>query len=141
MRERFLERYCQFISFFYPLQDEAASLLYGDDSVVRMESPEIKNLNYVILKSPTQQFLMDSYRDNLWNTTPQIKKKLRELCQQNEVMAFVIINGSRHFHGYLMIENDKGEYDQLNEEEAKLKVSPRPSSLPQSFISHCVFDG
>lgn len=39
-----------------------------------------------------------------------------------EIMAFIVINGSRHFHGYLMIENDLNEYQNLSEEEAKSKV-------------------
>jgi hypothetical protein len=111
-------------------------LLYGDETVVGIESPDMreKNCHYFILKAPNHQALCESYESGIWFASQQIKKVLRELCQKAaEVIAFIIVNGSRHFSGYLSVENDYEEWSQLSPEEAKAKVP-----LPLLSSTHCV---
>lgn len=115
--------------------------MYGDDTVdIRLNSPDIteKNLSYFILKAPTQQFLQESYETSQWKIPYSIKQKFHSIFTNDttrEIMAFIIINGSRHFHGYLMIENDLEEYQSLTEEEAKQKVLSLSFSIKFDSLS------
>jgi hypothetical protein len=99
-------------------------LLYGDETVGGAPEMVEKNCHYFILKAPTHQALWESYESGIWFASPQIKKVIRELCQKPaEVIAFIVVNGSRHFNGYLTVENDYEEWSQLTPEEAKAKVA------------------
>ncbi len=49
-------------------------------------------------------------------------EKIRERCRRSEVYGIIVVNGSRHFNGYCLIENDYDEFCLLGEDEAKLKV-------------------
>lgn len=85
--------------------------------------PNNKTKKYFMLKAMNSKFLAHSFENRTWNTLTSIKQNIRnELSFSNEVYGLVVINGTRHFHGYCLIENDNEEYQQMNEEEAKLKV-------------------
>ena len=98
----------------------------GEREVEENVKEDISSLNkkrkYFMLKASNQKSFEDSYRNNQWNSLFSIKQKIRNEFFTSIIYGIVVINGSRHFHGYFLIEDDSRELSLLEEEEAKRKV-------------------